>query len=223
MDEMNKMVRKPRSCVFFSPLFVLRASMYTVTCFPMQAIQSENQEIVRGLHQRDPELLDSLIERYQHRLFRYLLSLTGNRQSAEDFFQETWLRVLEKGGQYKAKWRFDTWLFSIARHLVIDAARRKRNLSLEDLSDSESGDVERKSADTFTPFEWFALTEEGWRVAAAMELLPLPCREVLLLRFQEDLRLEEIAELVGAPLSTVKSRLYRGMEVLRQHFEGGQA
>jgi RNA polymerase sigma-70 factor, ECF subfamily len=196
--------------------------MYTVTYYPMQAAQQESQEIVRGLRRRDPEMLNSLIERYQHRLFRYLLTLTGHRQSAEDFFQETWLRVLEKGGQYKGKWRFDTWLFSIARHLVIDAARRKRTVGLEDLSDSESGALERKSADKFTPFEWLALTEEGGRVAAAMEVLPPVCREVLLLRFQEDLRLEEIAEIVGAPLSTIKSRLYRGMEVLREHFEGGR-
>jgi RNA polymerase sigma-70 factor, ECF subfamily len=196
--------------------------MYTETCFPMQAIEQENLEIVRRLRRRDPEILDSLIEHYQHRLFRYLLTLTGNRQSAEDFFQETWLRVLEKGGQYKGQWRFDTWLFSIARHLVIDAARRKHSVSLEDLSDSESGALERRLADTFTPFEWVALTEEGGRVAAAMELLPPVCREVLLLRFQEDLRLEEIAQVVGAPLSTVKSRLYRGMEVMRERFEGGR-
>jgi len=54
----------------------------------------ENVEIARGLRRRDPDLLDRLIERYQHRLLRYLVFLTGNRELAEDIFQETWIRVM---------------------------------------------------------------------------------------------------------------------------------
>src|SRR4051812_12862401 len=74
-------------------------------------IQSESVEIARGLKRQDPELLDHLIELYQHRLLRYLLFLTGKREVAEDLFQETWMRVLLRGAQYNGKARFDTWLF----------------------------------------------------------------------------------------------------------------
>lgn len=195
--------------------------MYIVTSWPMEAIKQESSEL-RGLKKGDPDLLESLINRYQYRLFRYLLSLTGNRESAEDFFQETWLRVLEKGRLYDPKWRFDTWLFSIARHLVIDAARRKKALSLDELTDFESGAAEIESPNAPDPFELFATHEAGGRIALALERLPALCREVLLLRFQEELRLEEIAQIVQAPLSTVKSRLYRGLEALRTCFEGEQ-
>ena len=78
------------------------------------------KSIARGLKRRDPELLDLLIEQYQFRLFRYLLHLTGSRERAEDFFQETWVRVLERGSQYDGRWKFEAWLFTIARNLVLD-------------------------------------------------------------------------------------------------------
>src|SRR5882757_6291903 len=65
--------------------------------------QSESVEIARGLKRQDPELLDHLIELYQHRLLRYLLFLTGKREVAEVLFQETWMRVLLRGGQYNGK------------------------------------------------------------------------------------------------------------------------
>src|SRR5689334_23837688 len=100
----------------------------------------ENVEIARGLRRRDPELLDRLIERYQHRLLRYLVFLTRNRELAEDIFQETWIRVMERGKQYNGKAKFDTWLFAIARHLVIDCSRKKTPSSLEGLQEQYGGE-----------------------------------------------------------------------------------
>src|ERR1700741_2169415 len=99
----------------------------------------EAKFIARGLQRRDPELLDRLIEQYQYRLFRYLLYLTGHRERAEDFFQETWIRVLERGHQYDGKSKFEAWLFSIARHLVIDWQRQKKMQSLDALTNPEEG------------------------------------------------------------------------------------
>ena len=90
-------------------------------------MQRENAAIARGLKRKDPELLDQLIELYQHRLLRYLLFLTGKREVAEDLFQETWMRVLLRGAQYNGKARFDTWLFTIARNLVIDLSRKRHD------------------------------------------------------------------------------------------------
>ena len=61
----------------------------------VNAMESEPSTIARGLRRRDPDLLERLIEQYQHRLLRYLVHLSGNRELAEDLFQETWIRVLE--------------------------------------------------------------------------------------------------------------------------------
>ncbi len=185
---------------------------------------SENVEIARGLRHRDPDLLDRLIEQYQHRLLRYLLYLTGNRELAEDLFQETWMRVLERGAQYNGKAKFDTWLFAIARHLVIDNSRKKTTSSLETLQQNHEGErpFEPAAADP-TPFETLASSERGEHVTAALAKLDRMHREVIVLRFHEELTLEEIAGITGAPLSTVKSRLYRGLAALKPSFMGARA
>jgi RNA polymerase sigma-70 factor (ECF subfamily) len=186
---------------------------------------SAAQELTRGLRRRDPDLLDHLIEQYHYRLFRYLLSLTGNREAAEDLFQETWIRVLERGHQYNGKWKFGTWLFTIARNLYIDSLRRKNPAltnPLEELEEAHSLAAIASSAAP-SPFELQTQREESDRMANALERLTTSYREVLVLRFQEDLDLNEIATLTATPLSTVKARLYRGMDALRKLLEGAQA
>jgi len=182
-------------------------------------MQHDTARLVHGLHGGDPEVLDSLIELYQHRLFRYLLSITGSRPMAQDLFQETWLRVLERGRQYRSQWKFEVWLFSIARHLVIDEARRKKGTSLQELMDPEAGTGFQPVADGPSPFEEMSAGEEEQRVSRFLSRIPAAYREVLALRFQDELALEEIATVVHAPLSTVKSRLYRGLEALRRLME----
>ncbi len=177
---------------------------------------SSNAAIAERLKAGDPALLDQLIVEYQHRLLRYLLYLTGNRELAEDLFQETWMRVLLRGGQYNGNARFDTWLFTIARNLLIDVRRRRTMASLEELSDNGEDDrvFEIASADP-TPFDNCLSRQNSELVAAALLTLEPLHREVLVLRFHEELALEEIAAVTGAPLSTVKSRLYRGLAALR--------
>lgn len=185
---------------------------------------SEAKELARGLRRRDPELLDHLIEQYHYRLFRYLQSLAGNKEMAEDLFQETWIRVLERGHQYNEKWKFGTWLFTIARHLFVDYLRRKNPAATSTLDEpDQTPALAETPSDTPSPFDLQIQREESGRVASALELLAASYREVLVLRFQEDLSLEEIADVVAAPLPTVKSRLYRGMEALRELLEGGRA
>src|ERR1700728_3631988 len=122
-----------RSCVFFRPSCVYIGSMNATACYFVSVMAAENTEIARGLRRRDPDLLDHLIEKYQHRLLRYLLYLTGRRELAEDFFQETWIRVLERGHQFNDKYAFSTWLFAVARNLAIDHMRRKQPASLDGL------------------------------------------------------------------------------------------
>ena len=179
--------------------------------------EAENLAIARGLKRQDTALLDHLIEQYQHRLLRYLLFLTGNREISEDLFQETWIRVLLRGAQYNGKARFDTWLFTIARHLVIDLSRKRTVLSLDELNENSDG-VDRPlelPGSGLSPFEQFETGETRAEVSEALLGLESNSREVLLLRFYEELSLEEIAGVTGAPLSTVKSRLYRGMASLK--------
>ncbi|MGH9353788.1 MAG: RNA polymerase sigma factor [Terriglobia bacterium] len=179
-------------------------------------MEPETRVVARGLRTRDPKLLESLITKYEYRLFRYLLYLVGSRETARDLFQETWLRVLARGRQYDGKSRFDAWLFTIARHLVIDASRRKTIDSLDELLNPADGShAWEPRASELSPLLQLAARENAVHLDMALGQLSPVYREVLLLRFQEELSLEEIASVVKVPLSTVKSRLYRGLSAAR--------
>jgi len=158
-------------------------------------IRQESLAVSQGLKRQDAGLLDELIVRYQHRLLRYLLYLTSNREMAEDLFQEVWMRVLVRGAQFNGQARFDTWLFTIARNLVIDHRRKRTMSSLDELFEGNSDDDRPMSFEVAdeepTPFDRFSNMEDRERIAAALLQL----------------------------LSTVKSRLYRGLAAIKPKIE----
>ena len=179
----------------------------------------EGIEIAAGLRRRDPDLLDRLIEQYQHRLFRYLISLTGDRVLAEDLFQETWVRVLERGHRYDGRARFVAWLITVARNLAIDALRARRSISLEALMGADDEARLQPESPGPDPYELLATRQQEERLAVFLSCLPSPYREVLVLRYHEDLSIEEIASITRAPASTVKSRIARGLRALGPRLE----
>jgi RNA polymerase sigma-70 factor (ECF subfamily) len=220
MDFATEMEKLVKTRVFRRGKFVSENDMSAAAVQLADQVRSENALVAKGLKNQDPELLDALIVQYQHRLLRYLLYLTGNREMAEDLFQETWMRVLVRGSQFNGNSRFDTWLFTIARNLVIDLRRRKSMASLEEMC--ENSEDERRfelPSQEKTPFEHLCTLERGHLVADALLTLDPLHREVLVLRFHEELSLEEISRVTRAPLSTVKSRLYRGLAALKPHIE----
>lgn len=198
--------------------------MNSAAYYFVNAMESDASAIARGLRRRDPDLLDRLIEQYQHRLLRYLVYLSGNRELAEDLFQETWIRVLERGSQYDPKYEFSTWLYAVARNLTIDYLRKKNPISLDGLMADEEHAAAVEPADT-RPLAWEIVEqqEQGARINSALVSIPAEYRETVVLRFQEGLALEEIAAITRAPLGTVKSRLYRGLNMLMSRLKGAQA
>lgn len=197
--------------------------MNAAAYYLVNGMESETSAIARGLRRRDPDLLDRLIEQYQHRLLRYLIYLSGNRELAEDLFQETWIRVLERGHQYDGRHEFCTWLYAVARNLTIDYLRKKSPVSLDGLMDNEDAAPFEPADERPLAWEVMAQHEQAERVAAALVGIPAEYRETVVLRFQEGLALEEIARVTGAKLGTVKSRLYRGLNMLMSRLKGAQA
>jgi len=210
----------------------IKVSMNAAAFYLETSMAQESTEIARGLRRRDPELLDRLIEQYQHRLLRYLLYLTGRRELAEDLFQETWIRVLERGHQYNEKYAFSTWLFSVARNLAIDHMRRKQPASLDGLMNHglmnddaiTDGKAQFDVPATAQPsaFDVTVQREQNEQISAGMQHLPAEYREALVLRFQEGMSLAEIASVARVPLGTVKSRIYRGLSALEPFLKGAQ-
>ena len=210
----------------FSPSRNVCQDVERVLSAALSCAEQANAEIAARLKRQDADLVVELIELYQHRLLRYLIFLTGNRDLAQDLFQETWLRVLERGAQYNGRARFDTWLFTIARNLMLDNTRKRVLKSLDEPIAADGVQTLDIPSSAPSPFESFQSRENAALVGQALLQLSSVYREVLVLRFHEELSLEEIATVTQAPLSTVKSRLYRGMAALQpwlQPLQSGNA
>ena len=172
-------------------------------------VESAQNEESALLRRADPAAIAEVVGRYRHRLYRYLLRLVREPATADDLFQQTWLNVFREIRRYDARRSFDTWLFAIAHNTAMDLLRRKAGKSLDEESSSlpdDGPDALRQAMNA----------ERASILAAQMDALPAAYREVLTLRFEEGMKLEEIAEVTRAPLSTVKTRVQRGLECLRE-------
>src|SRR5262249_13061240 len=174
------------------------------------------------LRRGDPGAFEELLARYQHRLYRYLVRFVRDPALAEDLFQQSWLRVVQKIAQYDPRKNFEAWLFSVARNLAIDHLRRYKPESLDDPLPG-GAPVETRAAQFTaggpTALDRLLERERAERLEASLELLPLIYREVLSLRFEEEMKIEEIAGVLNVPLSTAKTRLRRGLEQMRHVLE----
>jgi len=126
--------------------------------------------------------------------------------------------VMQKIRSYDVHRSFEAWLFSVAHNLAVDSWRGKRGESLDDAADGAPA-IERLRTGEADALERLLDFERGRMLAGCVHDLPPIHREVLTLRFEEDMKLEEIAEVAGVPLSTVKSRLRRALEGLRGAME----
>ena len=163
------------------------------------------------LRRGDTSGLAGLMGRHQDRLFRYLLRLLGDEAVAEDMFQQTWVQVTERIARYDGARPFAPWLLTVARNLALDHLRRYRPQSLGDADEP----VAPKDAGG-NPLEHAIERQRRARVADSLASLAPLDREVLSLRFEEELLLPQLAETLGVPVPTAKARLYRALASLRE-------
>ncbi len=181
--------------------------------------QTSLDELLGRARQRDAEALDELVQRYTPRVYGLLYRLTSSPDVADDFVQETFLRVVRTIEQYEHVGRFEAWLFRIAANLARDYARqRRRNRTVASLSlagDSEESAAIAASAADLAPEARLEFQEQSAQLAAAMSRLPDADREILLLRHHSELSFREIAELLDVPLGTALARAHRALQKLR--------
>jgi len=192
--------------------------MVGTAALSLEGLVAVDADVVR-LRRGDLDALSELITRYQNRLYRYLLRIVRQPVEAEDLFQQTWLKVVEKIGAFDAGRNFEAWLFTLARNLAIDHLRRVRPRSLDEpLAHSRHGETvaDRIPSRDDTPLEHALAAERRTAIGDAMAGLPMIYREVLTLRFEEEMKIEDIAQVTAVPVSTAKSRLRRSLEQLRE-------
>lgn len=184
----------------------------------MDALSGTPVDVAR-LRRRDPDTITAVISEYQHRLYRYLLRLIADPAAADDLFQNTWLAVIQNISRYDPRRSFEPWLFTLARNQAIDFLRRRRGESLDSTDEGEVSRAARVPSAEPGALDQLLDFERSAMLAASLAGLPPIHREVLTLRFEEGMKLEEIAEVLEIPLPTVKSRLSRALVALRAGVE----
>jgi RNA polymerase sigma-70 factor, ECF subfamily len=162
---------------------------------------------------RDQEAFRELIERYQRRLLYYVRRVLSDGADPSDVLQEVWLRVFLKLASLRAPEAFRVWLYKIAHDETVSHLRKcPRECAVSNQCDPVVVEVD--------PCNEMDLLEDAELVHRSLERLSQPHREVLTLRFLEDLSLAEIAEIVGCGIGTVKSRLHYAKAAIREQMKG---
>ena len=170
----------------------------------------------------DLSAFSELVEKYKHPIIGFASRALGDPFEAQDVAQNVFLQAFRQSRRFRFESRFSTWLYTIARNLTIDHLRRKRPaVSLDALMEVEDSALPYEPASAGpSALDTVAQHEVAERVTAALSGLPIEYRETVVLRFQEGLGLEEIATLTKIPLGTVKSRLYRALNILMGRIKG---
>jgi RNA polymerase sigma-70 factor (ECF subfamily) len=181
-----------------------------------------DEELLRRYHEGEVQAFGVLLERYRRPVYNFILRSVRDRERAEDLLQDVFLRVVQRSGDFKGESKFSTWLYTIARNLCIDTSRKmvfRRHRSLDAPVRSSEGDgtalVERVASEKPAVDRDAIAQELQARIAEAVEELPEEQREVFLMRQVQNLPFKEIAEIVGVPENTVKSRMRYALERLQ--------
>ncbi len=170
---------------------------------------ASDEELMRGVGQGDERALASLVERYAARIHAFLTRVTGDRDDADDLLQDTWMRVARGARGFDAARRVRPWLYGIATNLARDLHRR-RAVRVRAVEHGNVGADE--AATVFRPVDRIDMRER-------LAQLPERLREVLVLRYFDGLDEAEMADALGIPRGTVKSRLHGALRELRQKWE----
>jgi RNA polymerase sigma-70 factor (ECF subfamily) len=185
---------------------------------------SDDEELLDRFRRGVSEAFGVLVRRYQRELYGYLRRYLGDNTLAEDVFQNTFLQVYLKSGQFEAGRTVRPWLYAIATNQAIDALRRQgrhQAVSLEQTreaaADGESATLSQAlQADRPGPVDLAADTETRQQVRACVDRLPENLRHVLILAYYQGLKYREIADILGIPVGTVKSRLHAALAKLQE-------
>ncbi len=181
------------------------------------AVNDDDQQLIEACLAGQNEAFGELVLRYQDRLFHTLLYVTGAADQAHDVAQDAFVHAFTKLSTFRGESAFYSWLFRIAMNAAVSRKRRDRRMSASLDAARENAGHEPTDADPCSqPSYSMEVSERQAMVRAALAELSEEYRTVLVLKEMEDLRYEEIAEIVGCPIGTVRSRIHRARSELRE-------
>ena len=189
-----------------------------------RADRTDDENLLIAYRKGDESAFNLIIEKYGSQLYNFILKLLGNPDSADDIFQETFVRVLRNIDRYKPSAKLLTWLIQIAKNLCYDyfkkeSIRAHHSLSNENSNDEYSLASIIEDPNQLSPQDMLISTEDQILVREAIEQLSIKKKEVILLRIYEGLPYRDIAEITGDPEGTLKYRVYEAVREIAAYIE----
>jgi RNA polymerase sigma-70 factor (ECF subfamily) len=181
----------------------------------------EDQVLIKKTLRGDRRAFEELMRKYEKKIFSFVVRMVRNEDTAVDLTQDFFFKIFTVLEKYNFEYKFSTWAYRICYNLVIDHIRKNQaqvdslddeTVSTRDMLDSEN--VSRE--DGFKALVRAETRDYVWRV---VDQIPLKFRELILLRYIQDLKYEEIAEITSLPVGTVKNRIFKAKEILKQEME----
>jgi RNA polymerase sigma-70 factor (ECF subfamily) len=185
------------------------------------SMKNADKSLIDAHCQGDPAAFGELLRRHGNNVLGYLTRMSGNREQAEDLFQETFKRVHEKAHTFRGP-QFKGWLFKIATNVALEGIRRSKRtktISLNQQFDCDNSSSEQLSAvvmadNSCNPSEQALKAEQTEQVRQAIELLPARQRATLVLAYYQQLSYSDVAEVLGCSIGTVKTQMFRALRTL---------
>jgi RNA polymerase sigma-70 factor, ECF subfamily len=180
--------------------------------------QLDDRTLVSRIVEGDRDLFSTLVTRYEKRVVNYVYRITHRYEEAHDLAQEIFVKVYLALDRYDPKYQFSTWLFRIAQNSAIDALRKKSivEVPLARPTEDEPSGKEREFADAgVSPYRALKNKQLSAAIDRAVDKLPADYRELIQLRHFAEMSYEEIASMKKLPLGTVKNKLFRARNLLK--------
>lgn len=177
-------------------------------------VKKRIKQVIKG----DQDAYAEVVEMYKDKVFHVCFRMLGNRHEAEDIAQEAFLRAYVNINSFNIELKFSTWLYRIATNLCIDRIRKKKPdyyLDAEVAGTDGLNMYSQIASDSRLPEEEVQSLELQETIQREISKLPEKYRSVIVLKYIEELSLNEISEILNLPLGTVKTRIHRGREALR--------
>jgi RNA polymerase sigma-70 factor (ECF subfamily) len=183
----------------------------------MNSAAVSDEQLVAGYAAGDVAAFEQLYARHELPLWRYLLRQCRDRATAEELTQEVWFTVTREAPRFRSDGRFAPWLYTIARHRVIDRHRAEHPAQSLDATGEDDEPLAERLADEHSPSPLAASeqTEQGQAILVALNRLPAEQREAFVLQAEADLSVEDIARITGTTFETAKSRLRYARDKLK--------
>jgi len=181
----------------------------------------EDQRLITKMLEGDKSSFEELMRKYNKKIYNFIIRMVRNEESAVELTQDFFIKIYTVIDKYNFEYKFSTWAYRICHNLVIDHIR-KNQPQIDSLDDDSVTQKELSATENIVRedgFKVLADTELRTYIWSTVDRIPVKFRELILLRYIQDLKYEEIAEIMDLPVGTVKNRIFKAKEILRQEIE----